>query len=86
MQTAYKTIYQRKFEEGIEHGVEQGIEEGLQQGWLSAERKTLQRQLTKRFGEITAYFQKRIDTADPSQLEQWLDNFVDAETIEQVFQ
>lgn len=82
MQAAYKTIYQRKFEEGIE----QGVEKGLQQGQLSAERKTLQRLVSKRFGEISTYFQKRIDSAEPSQLEQWLDNFVDADTIEQVFQ
>jgi hypothetical protein len=78
MQAPYKTIYQRKFEEGIETGIEQGQ--------LSAERKTLQRQISKRFGEITTYFQKRIETAEPSQLERWLDNILDAETIEQVFQ
>lgn len=78
MQTAYKTIYQRKFEEGVEQGLEKGLEQG--------ERKALQRQLLRRFGDITPYLQKRLDNATLTQLEQWLDNFVTAETLEQVFQ
>jgi hypothetical protein len=89
MQAAYKTIYQRKFEEGIERGVEKGIEagieQGIEQGQLSADRKTLQRLVSKRFGEVAAYFQNRIDSAEPEQLERWLDNVLDAQSIEQVF-
>lgn len=64
----------------------QGIQKGEQQGLGLGQRNTLIRQIKRRFGELPDAYLKQIDQARVTQLEKWLDNFVDAQTLEQVFQ
>ena len=45
----------------------------------------LQRQLTRRFGELSAAQQARLAAATPSQLETWGDRVLDAASLDEVF-
>lgn len=50
------------------------------------QRSTLKRQIQRRFGDLPSDYLNKIDQAGEAQLVDWLDNILDAETIEQVFQ
>lgn len=54
-------------------------------GLLEGQRKILRRQLTKRFGTIPRAFDDRVESASEDELEHWLERFVDAPTLEAVF-
>jgi len=56
-------------------------EEGIQQG----EYRALKRLLTRRFQTIPDDVLARIETAQPEQLGQWLENTLDAITLDDVF-
>lgn len=55
-------------------------------GWLKAEQQTLLRLLGRKFGELPGWVQGKVDTATGEQLEQWLDNILFAEKLDDVFQ
>lgn len=61
-----------------------GLEKGRGEGEEIAQRRTLKRQLTRRFGTLPADLATRIDGASLDQLESWLDAVLDAATIEDV--
>ena len=61
--------------------IEQGMHEGLQQGELL----TLKRQLTKRFGPLPAAIEQRLARAGRAELEAWLDQVLDAPSLEAMF-
>ena len=65
----------------IAKGVVQGREEGVIQGEQSA----LRRQLSRRFKMLPSWADDRINQASQTELEQWLDNILDASNIEAVF-
>ncbi|WP_341328300.1 cytosolic protein [Methylotuvimicrobium sp. KM2] len=71
---------------GIEKGMEKGMEKGREKGKLEAEQNTLRRQISRRFKTSPAWVDERIAQAGQSELEQWLDNIIDAPTIEAVFE
>ena len=71
--------------QGIEQGVQQGIEQGVQQGMVQGERTALLRQLRRRFGALDAGTEERVANAGVDQLNQWLDNVLDAQTLDEVF-
>lgn len=75
----------RGLEKGMEQGLEQGIEKGREVGILEGERKTLRRQLLRRFKVIPDWAEDRILHGADAELEQWLDNMLDATTVESVF-
>ncbi|MCF7995523.1 MAG: DUF4351 domain-containing protein [Chromatiaceae bacterium] len=59
-----------------------GIEKGVQQG----EAHILLRQVNKKFGaEAVAHYRKRIESAEPEQLEAWSERILSAETPETIF-
>jgi flagellar biosynthesis/type III secretory pathway protein FliH len=64
---------------------EEGIQQGLKQGFHQGEYHALKRLLTRRFQTLPADVLARIETAPVEQLEQWLDNTLDAVTLEDVF-
>jgi len=64
---------------------QQGFEEGLEQGIRQGEASVLKRQLIWRFKVIAPEMLDRIEQAMPEQLEQWLDNLLEADTLEAVF-
>jgi hypothetical protein len=70
---------------GMELGKELGIELGLELGIQTAEQKTLQRQIQRRFKTLPEWAVERITQASSVQLEQWLDNILDATSIEAIF-
>ena len=72
-------------EEGIHQGVQQGIEQGVQQGLVQGERTALLRLLQRRFGQLDAGTEERVANAGVNQLNQWLDNVLDAWTLDEVF-
>ena len=59
----------------------QGHQKGIQEG----EAATLLRQLTRRFGPLGVPMTQRVQQASSAQLKQWLDNFVDARSLDEVF-
>ena len=72
-------------ERGMEQGLEQGLERGLERGVLKGEQKTLRRLLERRFHALPDWVIERISQASEAELEQWLDNVLDAANIEAIF-
>ncbi len=58
-----------------------GRQEGLREGQAAA----LLRQLTRRFGPLGEPLTERVRTASSAELERWLDNILDARTLDEVF-
>ena len=73
------------YEIGWECGMEKGIEKGMEKGMEKGERVLLHRLITKRFGGIPENLQEKINSATSSQLEEWADKMIRAETIEDIF-
>ncbi|MEB2401618.1 MAG: DUF4351 domain-containing protein, partial [Alcaligenaceae bacterium] len=72
-------------QEGFWEGRQEGIAQGLRQGELSGQAAPLERLLTRKFGPLPDTLVQRIRTGSDSELETWSLNFVDADSIEQVF-
>lgn len=75
----------RGVQQGIQQGMQRGIQQGMQQGMQLGEALLLQRQLTRRFGELSAAQQARLAAATPAQLETWGDRVLDAASLDEVF-
>ncbi len=56
-----------------------------EKGQLTGERTVLSRQMERRFFPLPAWVADRIDNALTQSIEQWAVNFVDAKTLEEVF-
>ena len=59
--------------------------EGMQQGMQQGEALALQRLLSKRFGSIPAGIGARIAGASSEQIEVWLDQVLDARSLDDLF-
>ena len=66
-------------------GMEKGLTKGMELGIQTAEQKTLQRLIQRRFKTLPDWATERITQASSPQLEQWLDNILDAPSIEAIF-
>ena len=64
---------------------EKGREEGLAEGQLRGETIVLMRMLSKRFGPLPNSIAQRIESADASMIERWLDRVLDAAALGEVF-
>ena len=64
---------------------EEGIHQGVQQGMVQGERTALLRQLRRRFRELDVGTEERVANAGVGLLNQWLDNVLDARTLDEVF-
>jgi flagellar biosynthesis/type III secretory pathway protein FliH len=71
--------------QAIARGMEQGMLQGVQQGIQQGEALLLQRQLTRRFGELSAALLAKLAAATPAQLETWGDRVLDAMSLDEVF-
>jgi flagellar biosynthesis/type III secretory pathway protein FliH len=69
----------------MEKGRQEGRKEGLIEGHTDRAQRTLERQLTRRFGALPPEAQGRIHQATLPQLETWLDRIIDAPTWQAVF-
>ena len=65
---------------------ERGYNQAAQEAELEAEAKLLRRLFKKRFGELPEWVDERLESAETDELEQWAENFVDADTLEDVFE
>src|ERR1019366_6427271 len=60
-------------------------QEGKQEGVVEGEQKTLRRLLMRRFKTVPHWAEERILQGSDKELEKWLDNVLDATTLESVF-
>lgn len=67
-------------------GIKKGMTQGLEKGARNGQAELLLRQIQRRFGPITAGITQRVNAATAPQIELWALNFVDAATLEDVFQ
>lgn len=72
-------------QQGMQQGMQQGLLRGVQQGKRDGEALLLERQLSRRFGPLSAGVKERLRTASAAQLEAWALNFVDATELDEVF-
>jgi hypothetical protein len=74
---------------GIEKGKEIGFLQGMLEGKLEGKQEEaaamLQRLISRRFGPAKLEVVKRIEAAPHEQIEHWIDNFVEAKIIEDIF-
>jgi len=60
-------------------------QEAMEEGREKGEQILLQRLLVRRFGPLPVALQQRLEQADAEQVEQWADRFIDAGTLEAIF-
>jgi predicted transposase/invertase (TIGR01784 family) len=70
----------------IEKAHEKGIEKGIEKGTLATEKMVLKRQLIKRFGSIPSHYLEKIENSGTKKLLLFIDNIVEAKTIEAIFE
>ena len=82
-------VIQRARDEGMQQGRVQGMEQGrvqgMEQGLVQGQRAVLERQLTRRFGQLPLATESRLGRASTADLETWAENVLDAETLDDVF-
>jgi hypothetical protein len=57
----------------------------LQRGRQKGEVLLLKRQLRKRFGELPAWVESRLNAAPPEQLERWGERLLDVDSVDALF-
>jgi hypothetical protein len=62
-----------------------GIEKGLQQGLQQEASLLLRKLLTRRFGELPAWVEERLESGSREELEHWVERVLDAQRLEEVF-
>ena len=69
----------------LNEGMQKGMQEGMQKGMQKGESAVLLRLLTRRFGPLDSATEQRLQQASSDELEQWADNILDAESLDEVF-
>jgi hypothetical protein len=72
-------------EQGLEQGMEQGMEQGKNLGRIEGMSEFLGRQLSKKFGPLTAAARARLQAANAAQLDTWGERVLEARTLDEVF-
>lgn len=80
----FKKGLEQGIERGIEKGIEKGIEEGMQRGVMQGEVRLIERLLKKRFGDLPAWVDRRLQMATESELATWTDAVLTADSVESV--
>ena len=63
----------------------EGERKGRQEGRLEGEARVLERQLTRRFGDLPAWVRERLGSATEAQLETWTEAVLDAPSLSAIF-
>ena len=71
--------------EGMQKGMQQGMQQGIQQGMQQGEALALQKLITRRFGTIAPDVLIKITAASKEQLDVWLDQVLDADSLNDLF-
>lgn len=66
---------------GEERGIKQGKQEGIQLGEI----RVLKRQMSRRYGPLPGWVEKRLEQASLEDLECWADRVLDSSSIDEVF-
>jgi flagellar biosynthesis/type III secretory pathway protein FliH len=83
---AYVTSVERlAIQRGLQEGEAKGRVEGEAKGRVEGQADLLARQLTKRFGTLSAEIQARLAQATSDQLERWGERLLDADSLDGVF-
>ena len=72
-------------QEGRQEGKQIGLQEGRQEGRQEGERTVLERLLQRRFGALSPEISKKLSEASSTDLENWAEKVLDAETLDDVF-
>ncbi len=80
-----QTARDEGMQQGMQQGVQQGIRQGVRQGRIEGERAVLERQLQRRFGVLAPQIADRLNQASTAELENWAENVLQAETLDDVF-
>ena len=75
----------RGLAEGVERGQAEGVKRGLAKGREQGKAETLARLLERRFGALPGNIRRRLASAEPAQVESWLEAFQDAPDLAAVF-
>ena len=75
----------RAIAKGMQQGIQQGMQQGVQQGMQLGEALLLQRQLTRRFGELSAAQQAKLLPPPRRPAGNWGDRVLDAASLDEVF-
>ena len=78
-------VISKAAQEFIKEGERRGVRKGRKEATLGTEAKILLLQLSQKFGPVPEGVEKRVRVAALGQLETWLDRFVEAKTMEDVF-
>lgn len=81
---ARKEGLQEGLSKGLMEGLMEGLSKGLSKGLKEGERTLLLRLLRARFGELPETALARIEAAGPSELEQWGERVLNAQTLDDV--
>ena len=79
---AYQSIFAEGEAKGKAEGEAKGKAEGEAKGKAEGKASALKRQLTRRFGPVPAWAERRIDAAPVALLDAWLDDIFDAASLE----
>ena len=70
---------------GIQKGLQQGLQQGLRQGSHTGIAGVLHAMLQQKFGDLPDWVNQRLQQADTVVLQQWALRFVNAESLQDVF-
>ncbi len=73
------------YQQGRQEGREEGRQEGREEGVLMGQAGLLQRQLQRRFGDLSPTTLKRLNQATPEQLDRWGMRVLEAQKLSEVF-
>ena len=79
---AYQSIFAEGEAKGEETGLAKGKLLGKAEGKAEGKADDLKRLLRRRFDNLPAWAEQRIDTASIAQLDAWLDGIFDAQSLE----
>ncbi len=80
-----ETLIERGKAEGIAKGIAKGRAEGKAEGRAEGKAEGLFRLLTRRFGPLPHELERQLAGASVTELDVWLDNFLEASSLEAVF-
>lgn len=78
----YQSEFAKKY---LAQGIAKGIEKGREEGRLEGEAALLAKQLTKKFGPLSAATKKRLEKASEKDLGRWAERILTAEKLTDVF-
>ncbi len=79
------SMAEQLIQQGLKQGVQQGVQQGLQQGIQQGEAHILISLLRAKFREVPETYLKRISVAEADILNQWAINFINAQSLEEIF-